>query len=277
MLRDVSMNFHVPRSAVPDLPDPDEAASATPVEPVVPREAATVMLLRDTPDGIEVFLQRRVAAMKFAAGMTVFPGGGVDERDADASIAWAGPSAATWAEWFGCDEPLARALVCAAVRETFEESGVLLAGAGPDETVTDTSRYAGARAALVGRQLSLAAFLAESGLTLRADLLRPWANWVTPEQESRRYDTRFFVAALPSGQTADGETTEASSSGWRRPADAMADGTAGRSMLMPPTWAMLEDLAECATVADVLATERTPVPKVMPTLHVDGDTVLVQL
>ncbi|GAA1238346.1 NUDIX domain-containing protein [Prauserella halophila] len=241
------------------------------------REAATVMLLRDAPGGIEVFLQRRVTAMKFAAGMTVFPGGGVDERDAEASIAWAGPAAAQWAEWFGCDERLARALVCAAVRETFEESGVLLAGPGPDSTVGDTSGYADARAALVARQLSLAAFLADTGLTLRADLLRPWANWVTPEQERRRYDTKFFVAALPAGQDADGETTEASESGWRTPSDALAAGEAGRSMLMPPTWVMLSDLAECGDVAEVLATDRTPVPKVMPTLRADGESVLVEL
>lgn len=259
---------------MPDLP---ERADDVPDRPVVPRDAATVMLLRDTPRGVEVFLQRRVTAMQFAAGMTVFPGGGVDERDADASLAWAGPSAQQWAEWFGCDEPLARALVCAAVRETFEESGVLLAGAEAGATVGDTADYAEARAALVARELSLAAFLAENGLTLRADLLRPWANWVTPEGETRRYDTRFFVAALPEGQNADGETTEAAASGWRTPADAMADGEAGRSMLMPPTWAMLDDLANCRTVEEALAAERTPVPKVMPTLRVDGDTVLVEL
>ncbi|MCP2251775.1 NUDIX domain-containing protein [Prauserella aidingensis] len=257
---------------------PDLISDANrPDEPVPVRDAATVMLLRDTPGGVEVFLQRRVAAMKFAAGMTVFPGGGVDERDADASIAWAGPPAAQWAAWFGCDERVARALVCAAVRETFEESGVLLAGRGSDTTVDDTSGYADARAALVARELSLAAFLADAGLTLRSDLLRPWANWVTPEPETRRYDTRFFVAALPAGQHADGETTEASESGWRTPADAMADGEAGRSMLMPPTWAMLSDLAACRDVAEVLATDRTPVPKVMPTLRVDGESVLVEL
>ncbi|GAA1200487.1 NUDIX hydrolase [Prauserella alba] len=264
------------------MPDPTGGAgsadAAAPQEPPVPaRDAATVMLLRDTPSGIEVFLQRRVTAMKFAAGMTVFPGGGVDERDADASIAWAGPSAARWAQWFGCDERLARALVCAAVRETFEESGVLLAGHGPDNIVGDTAGYAGARAALVGREFSLAEFLADAGLTLRGDLLRPWANWVTPEGEKRRYDTRFFAAALPAGQDADGETTEASESGWRTPADAMADGEAGRSMLMPPTWAMLSDLAVCRDVTEVLATHRAPVPKVMPTLRFDGESVLVEL
>lgn len=269
----------MPRNAAPGLIGAAGSADAAnpPEEPVPAREAATVMLLRDTPGGIEVFLQRRVAAMKFAAGMTVFPGGGVDERDADASIAWAGPPAEQWAEWFDCDERLARALVCAAVRETFEESGVLLAGPAADTTVGDTSGYGDAREALVARKLSLAAFLADAGLTLRSDLLRPWANWVTPEQETRRYDTKFFVAALPSGQDADGETTEASESGWRTPAGALADGEAGRSMLMPPTWAMLSDLAACRDVAEALAFDRTPVPKLMPTLRADGHAVLVEM
>lgn len=137
---------------------------AEPAEPAVPRDAATVLLLRDGDDGLEVFLQRRVAAMAFAAGMTVFPGGGVDQRDADATVAWAGPPAAEWAGWFNATEQVARALVCAAVRETFEESGVLLAGTA-DEVVTDTARYAGAREALVSRELSLADFLAREGLT----------------------------------------------------------------------------------------------------------------
>ena len=77
--------------------------------------------------------------MAFAGGMTVFPGGGVDRRDGDVEVGWAGPSPAWWADQLRCDEPLARALVCAAVRETFEESGVLLAGESPDTVVADTT------------------------------------------------------------------------------------------------------------------------------------------
>ncbi len=241
--------------------------------PPVPRDAATVILLRDTANGLEVFLQRRVAAMAFAAGMTVFPGGGVDARDADASVRWAGPPASEWARWFGGTEPVARALVCAAVRETFEESGVLLAGT-EDGVVADANRYADARRQLVSREFSLAAFLDGAGLTLRADLLRPWAHWITPPQETRRYDTRFFVAVLPEGQRADGETTEAESSGWQRPQDALADADAGRSMLMPPTWYTLRELTEFDTAADALAAERR-IQAIIPTLVRDGDRVRV--
>ncbi|WP_020420315.1 NUDIX hydrolase [Amycolatopsis sp. ATCC 39116] len=246
---------------------------AEPAEPAVPRDAATVLLLRDGVNGLEVFLQRRVAAMAFAAGMTVFPGGGVDQRDADATIAWAGPPAADWAGWFNGTEQVARALVCAAVRETFEESGVLLAGTA-DEVVTDTARYAGARDELVSRELSLADFLAREGLTLRSDLLRPWAHWITPVQEKRRYDTRFFAAVLPAGQDADGKTTEAESSGWWRPADALADAEAGRSMLMPPTWHTLTELAWFGTAAEALAAERT-VEAIIPKLIREGDVIRV--
>jgi 8-oxo-dGTP pyrophosphatase MutT (NUDIX family) len=248
-----------------DPPDP----------PVVPKHAATVMLVRDASAGLEVFLLHRVHGMPFAGGMTVFPGGGVDQRDADTSVAWHGPEPAFWAEWFGVDIGLARALVCAAVRETFEESGVLLAGHDGGAVVADARPYASARQDLVDRKMSLAQFLAEAGLVLRADLLRPWANWVTPEAEARRYDTRFFLAELPAGQVADGETTEASDAGWALPTDAIAAWKAGERMLLPPTWVTLAELARCATVADAGA-QRRELGKIMPkVIRADGQVRLV--
>jgi 8-oxo-dGTP pyrophosphatase MutT (NUDIX family) len=205
--------------------------------------------------------------MAFAGGMTVYPGGGVDPSDADASIAWAGPEPQWWARRFGCDVLLARALVCAAVRETFEESGVLLAGPDASRAVEDGSRYAGERAALVARELSLAGFLAGSGLVLRADLLRPWANWVTPAGERRRYDTRFMLAEVPAGQQADGRTSEAIEAAWCRPADALADRSAGRRWLMPPTWYTLAELAELGSVAGALAAcDGREIEKITPLL-----------
>lgn len=240
-------------------------AADRPDQPVRPRDAATVMLLRDGRAGLEVFLQRRVDDMPFAAGMTVFPGGGVDPRDADAMPAWSGPGPQWWAERFDCTPELATALVCAAVRETFEESGVLLAGRSPDTVVSDTTPYAAARVALASRELSFARLLSDAGLVLRADLLRPWSNWVTPEAEPRRYDARFFVAEMPSGQRADGVTTEAVAAYWRRPSDALTDWKLGHTALLPPTWTILTELAEYGTVAEVVAAERTLV-KVTPVL-----------
>lgn len=220
-------------------------------------------MTRDGDSGLEVFLLRRVVGMAFAGGMTVFPGGGVDRRDADTSVAWIGPEPAWWGQRFDCSPELARALVCAAVRETFEESGVLLAGSDGQHIVADTSRYADARAGLVDREVSLAQFLADAGLALRADLLRPLAHWLTPEFEPRRYDTRFFVAAIPPGQQADAETTEASDARWRRPADALADWRAGERLLLPPTWQTLAELATHETTAGVLAAERS-IHRIMP-------------
>ncbi|GAA3891581.1 NUDIX domain-containing protein [Saccharothrix violaceirubra] len=264
-MRELPPELVVPPSMVPDeAPDP----------PVVPRDAATVVLVRDGSAGLEVFLLRRVVGMAFAGGMTVFPGGGVDRRDADAPVAWTGPPREWWAGRFGCTPESAAALVCAAVREMFEESGVLLAGPSPDTVVADTAAYASARAALVARELSFAEFLNAEGLVLRADLLRPWANWVTPVDEPRRYDTRFFAAVLPSGQRADGETAEASDAVWQRPADAVADWRAGRRLLLPPTWAALADLAELGTAADVLAADRE-VEKIIPKLVRDGAVIRV--
>ncbi|MEE3852701.1 NUDIX hydrolase [Gordonia sp. LSe1-13] len=229
--------------------------STSQAEPAPLRDAATVVLVRDTPDGIEVFLQRRVRQMAFAGGVTVFPGGGVDRRDADADIAWTGPPPAWWAEAFHTDEHTAQALVCAAVRETFEECGVLLATRS-DGSFPDPDVYTTERDQLVDKSLSFAQFLRDTGLSLRADLLRPLAHWITPIIEERRYDTRFFLAALPDGQTADDKTTEAEVAHWATPAAALDAWAADQHALLPPTWAQLNHLADFDTVAAALAAER---------------------
>jgi 8-oxo-dGTP pyrophosphatase MutT (NUDIX family) len=230
------------------------------------------MLIRDTPDGIAVFLMRRHSAMEFAAGVMVFPGGGVDDRDRNAQIAWTGPPPSWWAARFGIETGLAEALVCAAARETFEECGVLFAGPADDPggIVGDASVYRESRLALADRTLSFADFLRRENLVLRADLLRPWANWVTPEAErTRRYDTYFFVGALPQGQRADGENTESDRAEWTTPQAAIDDFAAGRTILLPPTWTQLDSLAG-RTVADVMTVERQIVA-VQPHLEIQGD------
>jgi 8-oxo-dGTP pyrophosphatase MutT (NUDIX family) len=243
-----------------------------PLVPLTPRPAATVMLVRDTADGIAVFLMRRHAAMEFAAGVMVFPGGGVDDRDRNAEIAWTGPPPSWWAQRFGIETDLAEALLCAAARETFEECGVLFAGPADDPggIVGDASVYRESRLALADRTLSFADFLRLENLVLRADLLRPWANWVTPEAErTRRYDTYFFVGALPQGQRADGDNTESDRAEWTTAQAAIDDFEAGRSFLLPPTWTQLDSLNGC-TVASVLAVDRQIVT-VQPHLEIDGD------
>lgn len=236
------------------------------------RDAATVVLIRDGDPGLEVFLMRRVRAMAFAGGMTVFPGGGVDLRDAEQDLDWQGEQPQWWAREFATDTATATALVAAAVRETFEECGVLLASdaAGRFPAPGDLAQ---ARADLVAKDLSLAGLLRSRNLTLRADLLRPMAHWVTPESEPRRYDTRFFLAALPEGQEADGRTTEALSTGWATPAHALAEWERHHHMLLPPTWTQLTDLAAYSCVEDALAAHR-PITAIMPTQVSDGTVPL---
>jgi 8-oxo-dGTP pyrophosphatase MutT (NUDIX family) len=244
--------------------------------PLTPRPAATVMLIRDGATELSIFLMRRHRGMDFAGGVMVFPGGGVDDRDRNADLgrlgAWAGPPPEWWAQRFGIEPDLAEALVCAAARETFEESGVLFAGPAddPNSIVRDASTFGDARAALADRSLSFADFLRRENLVLRSDLLRPWANWVTPEAElTRRYDTYFFVGALPEGQRADGENTESDRADWALPRDALDEFAAGRNILLPPTWTQLDSLAG-RTVAEVLAVERQIVT-VEPLLEQRGD------
>ncbi|MBO8195770.1 NUDIX hydrolase [Streptomyces oryzae] len=238
----------------PEWPERIRALAAGELDVVAPRRAATVMLLRDTPDGPAVHMLRRRASMAFAGGAYAYPGGSVDRRDARA-VAAAGPGAAWWAERLGTDEATARSIVCAAVRETFEESGVLLAGPDPDTVVADTTGegWEADRAALVARELSFADFLDRRGLVLRADLLGAWARWITPEFEARRYDTYFFVAALPEGQRTRNASTEADRTVWVRAQDAAAGYDRGELLMMPPTIATLRQLTPYRTAAEALA------------------------
>jgi 8-oxo-dGTP pyrophosphatase MutT (NUDIX family) len=220
-----------------------------------PRQAATVLLLRDGRAGLEVYLQRRTKGMPFAGGMTAYPGGSVDARDGDTQIGWCGPSPAQWATAFGCDERIARELVCAAVRETFEEAGVLLAGPDGGSVVPDVSGddWEEQRQALLSRELSLAELLADRGLALRSDLLRPFAHWITPPVEPRRYDTKFFAAALPVGQEARDISGEADEAAWLTPDAALRELATGSRPMLPPTSHTLGQLQPFPGVAAALA------------------------
>jgi 8-oxo-dGTP pyrophosphatase MutT (NUDIX family) len=248
-------------------------------EAATPRDASTVILLRDAPDGgLLVYLLRRVSSMKFAPGAYVFPGGSVDPRDADLSVTWSGPSPAEWGTTFGAAEGLARELVSAAVRETFEESGVLLAGPAEGAIVADTSGddWEADRQALLDRSLSLAELLGRRALVLRGDLLRAWAHWITPEIESRRYDTRFFVAALPSGQHTRDVSTESDRVTWARPGEAVDAARRGDMPMLPPTLVTLTELAAYSSVEEVLAASREIRP-LMPRARVTDGGVFLDL
>jgi 8-oxo-dGTP pyrophosphatase MutT (NUDIX family) len=221
---------------------------------VEPRNAATVVLLRPSDEGPEVYLMRRQVSMEFAGGMCVFPGGGVDPRDFDTTVAWAGPSAAEWAQRLGTDEETARALVCAAVRETFEESGVLLAGTSETNVVADTTGddWEADRHALESRDVAMTEFLNRRGLVLRTDLLGTWDGWLTPAFEPKRYRTWFFVALLPEGQLTRDVSTESSSVHWV-PARVAADqADRGELAMLPPTYLTCLEIGRLGSPEEVL-------------------------
>jgi len=246
--------------------------------PVAARDASTVVLLRDRGASVQAYLLRRQTSMAFAAGMYVFPGGGVDIRDADPTPAWSGPSPAQWAARLGVDETLARELVSAAVRETFEESGVLLAGPSPQSVVADVSSddWEADRRALESRELAFADLLGRRNLTLRTDLLAAWTHWITPEFEPRRYDTRFFVAALPAGQRTREILGEADRVTWMSPAEAVAAVDSGAMSMLPPTYVTCSELAGFNSCSAVLAaaSDRAISPILPRLIAEDGQLLL---
>ncbi|MEU9625330.1 NUDIX hydrolase [Streptomyces luteogriseus] len=262
----------------PEWPDRIRALAAGTLTPVTPKRAATVMLLKDTDSGPAVHMLRRRASMAFAGGAYAYPGGGVDPRDDDHHVRWAGPTRAWWADRLGVDETAAQAIVCAAVRETYEEAGVLLAGPAADSVVGDTTGadWEADRAALVARNLSFAEFLDRRGLVLRSDLLGAWTRWITPEFEARRYDTWFFVAALPEGQRTRNASTEADRTVWITPGEAAAGYDKGELLMMPPTIATLRQLTAYETAARALdaAPGRDLTPVLATARLVDGELVL---
>ena len=274
------------------LADRAREIAAGRLSPAVPRDAATIVLLWPgvllrPGAGVEAYLLRRTRALDFAPGACVFPGGSVDEGDADPAIGWAGPPPAEIADRLGTSPERARALVCAAVRETFEESGVLLAGSSPTALVDDSAALAQDRHALLAGTASFGELLGRLGLMLRADLLTPWARWITPEAAPRRFDTWFFAAPLPPGQTASltapaeqaeqaGQTGSGESDAgiWLRPAEALESARAGQITLLPPTAVTLGELAGHHDVASVLAQRRVITPRLPKVVVNDHDAWL---
>jgi 8-oxo-dGTP pyrophosphatase MutT (NUDIX family) len=233
------------------------------------RDAATVVLLRDGEDGLEAWLLTRVTGMAFAGGMTVFPGGRVD--DDDAALPMSGGDFAAIAARFECSEELARALIGAAVRETFEETGVLLSVPPAD--------LSGARADVELGRVPFGELLRANGLAVDAGALRPWARWVTPAGEVRRYDTRFFVGALPDSAVAQDVTVESSEASWYAIGAALEAAQRGERKMLPPTVATLASLQGFATVADALAaSDGRSLAPVRPELRIGTDgSVAVEL
>lgn len=235
-----------------------------------PRRASTVMLVRDGAAGVEVFLLRRVSQMAFAPSTLVFPGGGVDPRDGEPDLPWAGPSPAEWARRLGCPEDEARMSVAAAVREVFEECGVLLASATADGPLADVSgeKWRGIRDDLAGHRRSLTSVLLDEGLRMRTDLIVAKAHWLTPVFEPKRFDTWFFAAVMPGHQVADGDTSEADHAAWFAPTELLEAYAAGEAVMLPPTVVCVEQVRDAGSAAAFVShSDRMPLilPRVVHT------------
>lgn len=252
--------------------------------PAEPRDAASIVLMRQgrsaEPGGVEVYLLRRHLGMAFAGGMAVFPGGGVDPRDFDHEVDWVGPSPQEWAARMGVEVPLARALVCAAVRETFEESGVLFAGPTEQSVVADTTGagWEEDRRRLEAREVSFTDFLSQRDLRIRTDLLRVWGAWLTPVFEPRRYLTWFFVAELPAGQETRDVSSESEEVTWISVRDAITAADAEQMFVLPPQYCTFLELFDAHTPADVLASAGArDLTTVEPVGNVDGENVTLEI
>jgi 8-oxo-dGTP pyrophosphatase MutT (NUDIX family) len=216
-----------------------------------PTDAATIILVRDTAAEIEVFCVERSKKSRFLGGAVVFPGGKLD--GADSADAWAAlttePRTPSRAPTFAKDAAHLRALAMAAARETLEEAALLHVKGG---AVTHDEVLA-LRARLASEPHALRTLLDDRNLLLDLGALHPFARWITPEAEARRFDARFFVAAAPPGQNGAHDEHVTMSSFWATPADVLRRWNAGEVQLAPPTHATLAQLASCANTEDVFA------------------------
>ena len=254
--------------------------SAVPLQP-----ASTVMLLRDSEHDMEVFMMQRTTTAAFASGMYVFPGGRVDDvdgaselddlceglTDAEASDLLRVPSGGL-AYWV------------AAIRESFEEAGVLLARDEHGDFVRlndpdSQQRFAAARHAVHDGALSLAEFCRQEGLRLAVDTISYVSHWVTPVGEKRRFDTRFFVAVAPPAQDLMHDDKETIASLWVTPTDALGRAERGELAMIPPTVANLQFLAQHnSTSAAVAAAQTIGVPTpIVPKLRYGSDGRVVEV
>ncbi|WP_394160918.1 NUDIX hydrolase [Galactobacter valiniphilus] len=218
------------------------------------REASSVLLVRDAPDGVRAWLGLR--GPESPLGMISFAGGSCSVDD-DAQLPWFGPTPAKWAAVLGMnDHMLARRHVLAAIRELFEETGVLLAGPDPLSLIEDNQGedWMRARQALASAEFTFAEFLQRRGWGVRTDLLRPVGHWISPDYELRRFDTYYFAAAAPAGQEV---SPLKGKDRWGRWVSAKEDGA------RPESEALGDEIGQPDTVGQPLAELATPATQVM--------------
>jgi len=262
----------------------DAFSFEAPDTPAPIREAATVIVLREGVEGPEALLLQRHSRSGFAADAWVFPGGVVDEADGQLPSAhWNGIDLAQLAPRFNATEAAVLALHVAAVRETFEESGLLLATTADGSALdVDAPEVRQMRNQLADREhpagaVEFNAWLAAQNLILDLGALEFWARWITPVWEKRRYDTRFFLARAPRGQIAAFDDVETTGQLWIRPDDALTQAASGELHMIYPTIKNLEELgAACAGPGSVeqamsLAIQRPTVDPILPHFEVTAD------
>lgn len=236
------------------VPVPDPSASHA-----VPRPAATVMLLRDRTDGMEVLLLQRAAGTPFVPGAHVFPGGAVDAADDDHDDIVVGLHRDEADRILGVSGG-GRAFWLAAVRECLEEAGVALAVDAGGRPVTDRhplfADLDATRIALEAGTRTLGDLYRDHGLRVPLDQVAYVSRWITPEPSPRRYDARFFAAAMPEGQRAGADGWEAVDAGWWKPSQALADWQAERIDLIEPTVVSLQLLCGFASTAEAISALR---------------------
>ncbi len=234
------------------------AQSAFQPAPALP--AATVVILRDGADGLEVFMVVRHHEIDFASGALVFPGGKVEAQDRAAAWADLAPYAG---------EAPDRAFVVAAARETFEEAGLVLARRHGESALLGAEAAHGLveryRAPLIAGATSFLDLMRAEDLALATDLMVPFAHWITPERQPKRFDTHFLLVAAPVAQVGAHDGAESVEGFWIRPQQALADAKAGTRTLVLPTQMNLTKLARHASVAAAVAATRvSPIVTVMP-------------
>lgn len=231
-----------------------------------PQPAATIMLLRDGPTGLEVFMVVRHHEIDFASGALVFPGGKVDEGDREVRDLCS-----------GADEldDVTLSIRVAAIREAFEESGILLAHptGAPDPVdlarLTSLDRY---REPLNAGEVSLRDFLVEEDLRLACGALTHFAHWITPEMMPRRYDTHFYLAPAPADHLGAHDGYESVDSIWISPEQALRDARAGTRTVIFPTRMNIELLGRSGSVAGAIADARErKIVSVLPTTEARDD------
>jgi 8-oxo-dGTP pyrophosphatase MutT (NUDIX family) len=232
-------------------------------EPIVanPRPAATVVVLRDSSNGPEVFMVRRHADTAFMGGAHVFPGGRVDQADHDGNESWCDGIAHAALQLPDLPAAGAVAYHVAAARELFEEAGVLLARDAHGAFVSlagaaDHERLKQDRIRVHGHETTLRAVIARERLRLALDTLLLFAHWVTPPIDTRQFDTRFFMTRVPPHQTPAHDDTETTHSVWITPSAAIAQSQRGDIVLPPPTWSTIRELEPFTSVDAALAWAR---------------------